>query len=206
MNRNSLITKIKATQAKINTKSTEVQRLTWTLAEQFTALKATYQAGQEKAFLSTAATATGRTEDSVRNLVAAFEIRQGLSAKNAPRVAEWPYDSVLALRPGKNCGNAEQGRIITKAEKAGTTNTKSIRKFRAEVVKPTHRDRQSAAEATTKLAETIRKDVERLFKNGHDPLAIVAGIELANTYSSQYLASAVRFLAVNARMPAKVVK
>lgn len=203
-NRNSIINRIKQTAAKLSANTAQGISLTWQLAEEFVSLRSTFPAGKEgnAAFLSTASTASGKGEATVRNMVRAYEVREGLTAKQRESVASWPYDSVLTLA-GKDVTSAKRTSIIGKVQKGGTTNTKDVRRIKSQVMGTVKRDRQTSAEATVKLAEKIGEDVGKLLDNGHDPMALAAGAELARNYSGDVRA-AILFVAANRQTAAKV--
>lgn len=201
VNRTSIISKIKATAAALGKTEQQRNALTWQMAEQLVLLRGTFTAGQGKAFLATAATASGKGEASVRNMVRAVEVRDSLTSKQRQGISGWSYDAVLSLA---SPDSRQRTTIISKAAKQGT-DAKSVRKIKADVVGRQQRQRQTSAEATTKLAEKIKADVVKLLAHGHDPLALAAGARLARQYPGD-VAAAITFVAVNAKSAEKVVK
>jgi hypothetical protein len=208
MSRKQIIARVTRSAANLAKNAKQGVALRWVLAEDLLALRGTFAQGKSEgaAFLATAATAANIDESVVTNLVAAAEVRAGLTAKNRGRVESdsvlWPTDSVLCL---KGVDSAQAGRIIARAEKAGTTNTKSVRGYRREVLGTVKRQRQTGAEATTKLAAAISEQVQKLLKNGHDPMTLAAGANLAREHSGD-VAAAILFVAAQVKAAEKVVK
>lgn len=203
--RKTLLARITKLGAELKVLAGQTVEKTWMLAQELVSLQATYPQGAEgaKAFYAAAATASGKGEATIRNLVRAVEVRENLTTAQRGKVGGWSYDMVLSLADKKMTG-AQRTSLIGKVEKSGTRSPIEVRKLKREVVGTKKRERQSSAEATTKLAEKIREDVEKLLANGHDPVSIAAGCQLAREYSGD-VAAAVLFVAANVKVPAKVV-
>ena len=217
-NRTSILKRIRRHAADLRTLGSRTVAVTWALAEDLVKLQGTFPAGKDgnAAFKATAATASGKGEATVTNLVRAVEIRDGLTAKQRASVAGWSYDMVLSL--GTMAGEGEKvadvpartatarrNSLISKVEKSGTRSPVEVRKLKRSVTGTSKRDRQTSAEATTKLANRMKDDVAKLIGKGHDPVSLAAGARLAREYQGD-VASAILFLAVNAAKAAPVVK
>lgn len=201
-NRNSILARIRKTGAALATLGSRTVALTWQLAEECVALRATFPQGSEgmAAFVASAATASGKGEATIRNLVRAVEIRDSLTQAQREKVAGWSYDMVLALAKGTA---SERTRTIQKVEKVGSRSPVEVRKVHRTSTGGTKRAGRSSAEQTSKLAEKVRAEVEKLLSNGHDPVSLAAGARLAREYTGD-VASAILFVAANVRTAAKV--
>lgn len=177
-------------------------------------LLSTFEAGTEqyRAFLATAATATKRSESMIDNLVRATNVRDSLTKAQLTKVESWPYDSILVLsisskqaeQAGKSI-SATRTAIISKAK--GTSNTKSVRKAKRDVVGTTKRTRKNGADATVALAEQLREKFEQLTNedgDNYDAMALIAGAQLAIEHGDG-TADALLFLATNTTVAASVV-
>lgn len=203
MTRKSLIARITRTGAELRKLGAATVDKTWSLAEDLVLLQGTFPQGKEgaAAFKATAATASGKGEQTIANLVRAVEVRNGLSAKQRDQIGGWSYDMVLSLA-GKDLSAAQRTSLIGKVEKTGTRSPIEVRKIKRTVTGTKKRDRQTSAEQTTKLAEKIGADVAKLLGNGHDPMTLAAGARLAREYSGD-IAAAILFVAANAsKVPA----
>lgn len=206
MNRTALIARVRKHGAALRTLGSKTVEVTWLLAEDLVLLQGTYPAGSEgaAAFTAAASTASGKGEATIRNLVRACEVREGLTAKQKGQVTGWSYDMILSLADRKMTA-AQRTSVIARVEKSGTRSPIEVRKVKRTVVGGSKRNRQTSADATTKLAEKIRGDVEKLIGKGHDPVTLAAGCQLAREYSGD-VASAVLFIAANVKQAAVVVK
>ena len=164
MNRNTLISRLTKLGQELVKNGQQRENLRWQIAEKASALKATYPAGGEKAFLAAAATASGLTEGDIGNLVRAFEVRSDLTPAQVKATETWTTDAALVLR-GKDMTPANRTKVIAKAEKANTQNVKKLRGFKAEVVTPKSRQKQNANDRKIALAKKLEKDIARLFAN-----------------------------------------
>lgn len=197
LNRQTIIARVKDSAGKLAANVKAGVALRWTLAEDLFELRGTFAQGKDEAaaFLATATTASKLDESVVKNLVRAIEVRDGLTEKTRAQViaAGMPTDSVL---PFAGLTAPQARKLVEKAEKAGTTNTKTIRKLKAEIVGTPQRNRQTAPEATAKFVVEIREAVEVLLKD-HKVESLLAGIELRNSHPNGDLSAAVLFVAQN---------
>jgi hypothetical protein len=121
-------------------------------------------------------------------------------------VAAWNVDAVRVLA-GMSTG--ERTTLIGKAAKQDTRNVKVLRELKNAMAGKTPAKRVTPGEAAknAKLAERMAEDVRRLLKNGHDPIALMAGAELARKFSGN-VAAAITIVATtyNAEQVAKSEK
>lgn len=164
--------------------------VTWNLSDAVVALFATYGEKPEhrKAAKAAAATAANVSEGFIENLVRAHKVRADLTPQQRKDTGAWGIDAMLVLS-----GETAQKRtsIIGKAAKAGTTNVKVIRGYKGKKA----RSGRSTADATKALGKLIGKDVEKLLKNGHDPVALIAGARLAQKHPGKDVGSAIGLVA-----------
>lgn len=201
--RNTIIGRIKTTAAELQKNTAKGIALTWNLASDFVALQGTYPAGKDgnAAFVAAAATASGKGEQTVKNLVRAYEVREGLSAAQRGGVSDWSPDMVLSLSDSKLSGS-QRTAIIKKVQKDGTRSPIEVRKIKRTVAGGSKRTRQTSADATSKLGEKVREEVEKMLANGHDPMSLAAGARLAREYPGD-VAAAILFVAANrSKVPA----
>jgi hypothetical protein len=165
--------------------------LLWERAELFTQLEGTFAQGKEQrlAFLATACTEGKCNNDSVTEGIEAVAVRDGLTAANRKAVAGWPVASVRVL---KGLSTPQARSVIAKATKAGTTNTKDIRKFKTAVVGKTERQTKNETDRNIALAEVLAEDIARLSAS-FDMLAVIAGAELAQAHPGKNVAAAITF-------------
>lgn len=202
MTRKSAIARVRRSATKVASNVKQGVALRWTLATDLVELRGTFKQGEEKAFLATAATAAQLDESVVASLVKAHETRAGLTKAQQAKVQAWPTDSIL---PFRGMETADITKVIAKAEKAGTTNTKVIRDLKRQVVGTAKRTRQTDAAKTTKLAEVIGDEVRKLLDNGHNPMTLAAGANLARKHGGD-VGAAILFVAANAKAATPVVK
>lgn len=165
--------------------------VTWQLADAIVILFSTFGEKPEhrKAAKAAAATAANVTEGFVENLVRAHKVRGELTPVQRKDAAAWGVDAMLVL---SGCDTRKRTSIISKAAKAGTTNVKVIRGYKG---KGKARSGRSTADQTKALAKLVGKDVEKLLRNGHDPVALAAGARLAQAHSGKDVASAIVLVA-----------
>lgn len=221
MNRQDAIQHVSQLALEVRKSETETISKTWDLAYGLRdELLATFDAGRDhyRSFLATAATATKRTEGQVDNMVRATNIRDGLSKAQLSKVASWPYDSILVLAVSdkqaesaskvagrKMSVSATRTAIISKAK--GSSNTKTVRTAKRDVIGATKRTRSTSADATTKLAEQLREKYQQLTNedgDNYDPMALIAGAQLAIEHGDG-TADALLFLATNTTVAASAV-
>lgn len=173
--------------------STTISR-TWNLAYGLVdVLLPTYEAGPEayKGFVATAATEIGRGEKMVQNLVRAVRIQRELTDSQRSKTDGWAYDAVLALAVSEKQANeygksvtATRSDIIGKSKSGGISD---VRDAKRKVLGTSTRVRSDGAAATAKLAEAIREMFVQLTSedgDGFNPLAILAGAQLAEDHGS----------------------
>ena len=206
MTRSALLKRISKTAKDLQGYASKTVALTWVLAEDLVALQGTYPAGKQgaAAFKAAAATASGKGEATIGNLVRAVEVRDALTAKQRQQVADWSYDMVLSLADRKMSGQ-QRTALIQKVQKSGTRSPVEVRKIKRTVVGGTKRQRQTGAEATTKLAAKISEEVQKLLAHDHDPMSLAAGARLAREYQGD-VAAAILFVAAQVTAASKVVK
>ena len=203
MNRNSIIKKLTKLGQDWVKNTEQRENLRWSIGEAAFNLRSTFQAGQEKAALASAATAVGLTEGDVGNLIRAYEARQDLTQAQRDKTASWTTDAVLTLR-GKEMTPAKRTQLIDKAAKKNTQNVKTLREIKKSVVTPASRQRKNATDAKIALAKKLAKDLDRLFKNGHDPVSLAAGAQLAQGNPGADVAAAITFHAAQVKKTAVV--
>lgn len=199
MNRNTLIARLTKLGQELVKNTVQRENLRWSIAEKASALKATYPAGGEKAFLAAAATATGLTEGDIGNLVRAFEVRGELTPAQVKQTENWTTDAALVLR-GKGMTPANRNKVIAKAEKANTQNVKKLRAFKSEVVTPKSRQKQNATDRKIALSKKLSKDIARLFKNHPGAvMTLAAGARFAQDNPGEDIAAVLIFAAAQVR-------
>jgi hypothetical protein len=205
MTRKALIARVTKHGAALRTLGKKTVEITWLLAEDLVQLQGTFPQGEEgkKAFKATAATASGKGESMIDNLVRAVAVRESLTDKQRERTAEWSYDSVLVMA-GKDMTSGNRTKLIDRAEKANTRNVKDLRTFKTAIVGKTSRNRQSQTDANVKLAKDLGDTFAKLAKS-HDVLALIAGAQLAQDHPGKDVAAALVFWNAQVTTAAPVV-
>jgi hypothetical protein len=192
------VARASAALGKVERKRDEIESkasvLRWTMAEKLVGLRGTFEVGQEKAFLATAATAAERSEDVVRDLVKAYEVRETLTPAHREQTADWPTDTVL--RGLRGLDTAKRTKVIAKATAAGTSNVKTVTGIRKDVTGTKTRTRQTSNETLAKLVKLVGPKLVKAIMNGHDPITLAAGARLAQDNPGD-ISSAILFVAKN---------
>lgn len=175
---------------------------TWDLCFAAAALRADYpdtKEGREAFYVAAMTAVPGLERQSIRNYADAADVWDGLTDAQRVKMTDsdgsilWPYDSVLALKAGTK---GERTRIIGKAQKEGTTNTKRVRAIARDVRGTTKQGRKPSADVTITLAELLREKVDQLVADGHSLLTLIAGAQLAQDHEGD-VATALLFIAAN---------
>lgn len=203
MTRMQLWKRIARTTAQIEDLGRKAGAKVWDRAEDLFATMQTYPAGSEglAAFYAAAAAPEngGLDQSVVKQAISAVEYRNGLSAKQREAVADWPLGKVITLK-----GKLTPAQTTKLIEQGHSLNEVNLRAAKRKVTGTKKRSRQTAAEQTTKLAEQIRSDVEKLISKQHDPVTLAAGAQLAREYSGD-VAAAILFVAANVKQAESVV-
>jgi hypothetical protein len=199
--RQKLAGEIKGLVGKLAQATATAEGFKWDLAAALVQYAGTYPATGDgrKAFTASAATLCHKSESWVRNLVNAYETREGLTKSQREKVQGWNTGKVLNLR---NMDTRDATTLINRANKANADEVR-MRAIKKAVVggSSNPRNRANAAAQTAKLAENLREQYDKLIANGHDPSSLAAGARLAQENRGD-VAAAILFLASNVAVPA----